>query len=138
MTTQQASKWMQAGSLMVIGFGVLIALGAHSATNVPLVFLADLMIWPIDGVQTGTATEFHLLSGISGGVMIGWGVALFILSGHGIREAPTLSKMIITYSIISWFIVDTTGSLVARAPMNAVGNLGFLAIFLLPLRVIKP
>lgn len=137
MTIEQASKWMQAGSAMVIVFGVMIALGAHQGLNGPLVFLADVMIWPFDGVQTGNATEFHLLSAIGGGVMVGWGLMLLMLSGRGMREAPALSKTLITYSIVCWFIVDTTGSIITNAPINALGNLGFLAIFLLPLRSVQ-
>ncbi len=138
MTQDKASLWMQSGSAVVIGFGVLIALGAHPALDGILVFLADVMIWPFDGVQTGESSEFRLMAAIGGGVMLGWGLCLWILSGRGLREAPDMSKTILLISIWSWFIVDTAGSMVAQAYLNGLGNLLFLLVFVLPLRSIKP
>ncbi len=137
MTQQKVSMWMQAASAIVIGFGALIALGAHPDLNGILVFLADVMIWPYDGAQTGETSEFRLLSAIAGGVMVGWGLMLWILSGRGMREAPELSKTIILVSLWCWFIVDTTGSIIAQAYLNGLGNALFLAAFVLPLRALK-
>lgn len=137
MTQEKASIWMQGGAAIVILFGILIALGSHPALNGILVFLADLMIWPLDGVQTGETSEFRLMSAIGGGVMVGWGLALWILAGRGLREAPDMSKTIILVSIWCWFIVDTAGSMVAQAYLNGLGNLLFLLVFILPLRALK-
>jgi len=137
MTQEKVSMWMQGASAIVIGFGGLIALGAHPALDGFLVFLADVLIWPYDGVQTGEASEFRLLSAIGGGVMVGWGLMLWILSGRGMREAPEMSKTIILISIWSWFIVDTAGSIIAQAYLNGLGNAVFLAAFVLPLRALK-
>lgn len=137
MTLVQASRWMQTGSTMIVGFGVLVALGAYPSLNGMIVFLADMMIWPLDDMQTGNSSEFKFLAAVGGATMIGWGITLWVLCGRGLREAPELSKSIIYVSITVWFVVDCVGSVFTGAPLNVIGNLGFLAIFLFPLRSIR-
>jgi hypothetical protein len=118
---------------LVIFFGVLIALGAHPATAWPVTFLADLIFWPLDGAQSYLAQETRVMSGIGGGVMAGWGVALWLVATRLYRKDPALARLIIAESIIVWFVVDSVASLAAGAPLNVLFNLGFLAIFLVPL-----
>jgi len=137
MTLEQRIKWLQAGSAMVVVFGIVIALGAHPSTNGIVVFLADVMIWPLDGAQTGEASEMRFLSAVSGGIMVGWGICLWMLATAGLREAPQLSRRIILLSIGTWFVLDSAGSLVAGVPLNVAGNVLFLLIFILPLRAFQ-
>ena len=42
--------------------------------------------------------------------------------------------VLILGSVALWFLIDSTGSLAAGAPLNILGNLVFLAMFLWPLR----
>lgn len=137
MNIEQASKWLQGGSIVVIASGILVATGAHAALNGLLVLLADAMFWPLDGVETGATREFQLMSAIGGGVMVGWGVALWILSSRGMREAPEMSKTIIWVSILSWFSVDSGASFLAAAYPNILSNTVFFAIFALPLLALR-
>lgn len=132
MTKSFARKMLVVASAIVIGFGALIALAAHPATDGIVVFFADLIFWPVDGQQVWDNAELRLLSGISGGIMIGWGLILLGLSTQGMVQAPEMSLTLIQRSIIVWFIVDSTASWVAGAPLNIIGNLGFLGLFLWP------
>ena len=46
---------------------------------------------------------------------------------------PVAARRIILISAGLWFVTDCAGSFAAAAPMNALFNLGFLLIFVLPL-----
>jgi hypothetical protein len=133
MHRKSQRTWLRIGAGMVIASGLLVAPAAHPATGGPAVLLADLLFWPLDGAQTGAAGEARLLAAIGGGVMVGWGWALWLLAGEGMDRAPDLARRIILGSVGLWFVVDSTGSIAAGAPLNVVGNLAFLVVLVLPL-----
>ncbi|MEM7057291.1 MAG: hypothetical protein AAF557_06875 [Pseudomonadota bacterium] len=137
MTESFAQKMLVTASALVIGFGTLIALAAHPATDGVIVFFADLLFWPLDGLQNADKPELRLISGISGGVMIGWGVVLLGLSTKGMAQAPELSLTLMERAIIVWFVVDSVASWIAGAPLNIIGNLIFLVLFLWPIHVLR-
>ena len=125
--------WLKAASAVVVGFGILLVFAALPATATPVRFLADLIFWPIDGTQTVDAPETRLLSGILGGIMAGWGVLLWLVSVRLYPRDPDLARTLILTSICVWFVVDGIGSTLAGAPLNVVFNVGFLALFVVPL-----
>jgi hypothetical protein len=134
MHMEQRQKWLKAASALVIGFGVLVALSALPAANGPTMLLADILFWPPDGAQSWLAAETRLVSAIGGGVMVGWGWVLWVLSGEVMARAPDLARRMILQSVGMWFVIDSTGSVAAGAPLNVLGNLAFLAAFVWPLR----
>lgn len=123
---------LKLGACLILLFGVVVWLGAHPATVALPAFLGDIIFWPVDGLQTSQTSEAYLLSAISGGIMIGWGIMLWALAGEGMRLAPTFAKRTILTSVSAWFIVDSAGSILAGAPLNVLGNLVFLALLSLP------
>jgi hypothetical protein len=133
MTHDGKRGWLRAGAALVLASGALVVLGAHPLTAFPARLLADLLFWPLDGLQTGLAGETRLLAAIGGGVLIGWGVMLWQLSGEMFDRAPEAVGRIIRTSVIAWFVVDSTGSFASGAWLNVVANLVFLALFLVPL-----
>jgi hypothetical protein len=138
MSTERARFWLRAAAATVVVFGGLIVLGAHPATAWPVASMADLIFWPFDGRQTVGAPATRLLSAITGGVMVGWGVMLWLVADRLLPRDPHLAAALIRNGSTSWFIVDSLGSLAAGAPLNVLGNAVFLAIFLLPLARLRP
>ena len=51
-------------------------------------------------------------------------------------KEPLLGRRMILSSVIAWYLVDTTGSLIVDAWMNAILNTAFLAALIAP--VLKP
>lgn len=134
MPVETTIKWLKAASGLVIGFGVLVGLGALPAASALVQFSADLIFWPIDGAQDVTAPETRLLAGIGGGIMAGWGVLMWLIATRLYAREPELSRSLLLTSIGTWFVMDSLGSIAAGAPLNAVFNVGFLLLFLIPLR----
>lgn len=133
MHSQTTSKWLRAASALVVGFGVLVVLAAHPATAGLTMFLIDFILWPIDGAQGGVTPELRLIFAISGGVLVGWGVMLWLIATRLYPREPQLARSMILWSVAVWFVVDSAASIVAGAPLNALLNTSFLLMFGLPL-----
>lgn len=133
MQAQTRIVWLKVASDVVVLFGLLVVFASVSSTAAPVSFLADLIFWPMDGAQSVATETNHLFSAILGGVMTGWGVLLYLLTTRLYPQDPSLARLLITVSIGSWFFIDSLGSIAAGAPLNALFNVGFLALFLIPL-----
>ena len=133
MTQDTTILWLRAGSGLMIFFGVLIAIATIPAAAAPVEFLADLIFFPLDGAQDVGAPETRLMSAISGGLLIGWGLMMWMLASRLYPQDPGLAKQLIVTSIVAWFIVDSTGSILSGALLNALFNVSFLLIFCVPL-----
>jgi hypothetical protein len=131
MTSEQKGLRLAAG--VTVAFGLALALAAFPPTAAPMVLLADLLIWPLDGVQTGTASETRLIFAILGGIAAGWGWLIWQLAGAPMERDPELVRGLIRQSALVWFITDSTASVLAGAPLNVAANVGFLALFLIPM-----
>lgn len=132
MATRQ--KWLKCAAVVTIGFGVLTAAAAYPALQAPTLLIADIIFWPVDGAQNGDAPTLRLMFAIGGGFLAAWGVTLWLLAGEGMARAPDLVRRIVLTSALTWFVIDSMGSVLAGAPLNIIGNLGFLAMYLLPWR----
>jgi hypothetical protein len=130
MTREQRGLRFAAGVTM--GFGLMMALAALPQLAAPTVLLADILIWPMDGAETGSMPEARLLYAIAGGVLTGWGWMIWQLAGAAMERQPDLVRPIIRASMLVWFAVDSTGSVLAGAPLNVLANGAFLALFLVP------
>lgn len=119
------------GAEITMLFGFVLALGAYPATAGPFTMMAALVL-PGGEASALLAPETRLLAAISGGLLMGYGVATLLLARRGLDEAPGLTRQVVLASISAWFVLDSLGSIAAGAPINALLNIGFLAIFALP------
>ncbi|MEM7214709.1 MAG: hypothetical protein AAF423_04125 [Pseudomonadota bacterium] len=133
MSQENTIFWLKVASGIVIGFGLLGIAGTMPSTAWPTGLFIDLAFWPFDG-NTGTnAPETRLMWGINAGVLTGWGVMMWLVATQLYGNEPELARKIILVSVGTWFVLDSSGSVLAGAPMNVVYNLGFLLMFVLPL-----
>ena len=95
-----------------------------------MTLLADIVIWPLDGVQDLGSAETRVMCAIGGGVMCGWGLTLWQVAEHVVPANPAAARAIAMTGIYGWFAVDSLGSVLAGAPLNAVLNISFVALFL--------
>lgn len=128
-----AGTALKAAAAIVTGFGVIVALAALPATAGMANLLADLVFWPLDGAQRIDTPAARLLAAIAGGVLVGWGVTLWLVTAYVLPSDVSAASSIIRVGILSWFVVDSLGSIAAGAPLNAALNIGFLVLFLWPL-----
>jgi len=134
MESESTQTWVKAAAAIVAGVGLVVAIAAWPPLAGPVVFFADLFIWPLDGAQTLTAPETRVFMAISGGLMVGWGVTLWKLAAHPMPADPAAVRSITMTGLYCWFAVDSIGSIVAGVPLNAGANISFVVLFLLACR----
>lgn len=128
-----AGTALKATAAIVTGFGVIVALAALPATAGMANFLADLVFWPLDGAPRIDTPASRLLAAIAGGVLVGWGVTLWLVTAYVLPSDVSVASSIIRVGVLTWFVVDSLGSIAAGAPLNAALNISFLVLFLWPL-----
>lgn len=119
---------------LIGGFGILTALAAIPALAPPILMFADLVTWPMAGAEGLTTPEGRLVLAIAGGITFGWGVTLWMLADVVSAAQAAAIRRVIIAGFIAWFCLDSTMSVMAGAPLNVLGNIGFLAALLIPMR----
>lgn len=133
MSPSAAALWLKtAAATLMIAFGLMVAIAAWPPASGLTLFFADALIWPLDGAQTLAATETRLMMAIGGGITAGWGVMIWQMATHVLPTQPALARKLLLPAMLFWFIADSTCSVLAGVPLNAVVNAGFLAVFLWP------
>lgn len=138
MSVERTITYLKVASGIVIGFGLLGFLGVWPALSMPIELFLDIIFWPVDNQQSLTSPESRLLLAITSGILVGWGAMMWLIATQLYEANSKLARTMILTSITVWFVVDSTGSIISGAPINALLNLGFVALFYLPLRQTKP
>ncbi|KPF43701.1 hypothetical protein [Rhizobium sp. AAP43] len=132
MSIDTASIWLKFASVAVILLGALVALASHPALSLPTVWLTDLVFLPFDGAQQIAAEETRLFLAISGGVMVGWGVMMWLIATRLLPADPSLARLLFIEGTLAWYLVDTTGSFLAGGHINMVLNTGLMLMIVYP------
>ena len=128
-----AIRILQTGCAMTVATGLVAASAAHPVSAGPWLFLFDLLRWPLDGGQGPLSDEARISAAVIGGVMAGWGVMLFALVSGPMASGERDAQRMYVLGLAVWFVVDTTASLLAGWPGNALLDCGFLLALLRPL-----
>lgn len=132
MRIESRVQLLKTAAAITMGFGVLFAAAAIPALNLPTAVMVDMIFPPMDGMQDVSASATRLLLAICGGVLSGWGLMTWLVAGEILPNNPTLARKLILPSIGLWFVIDSSMSVAAGAPLNALLNTGFLLMFSLP------
>lgn len=132
MDIETMSRRLKIVGIANLIMGINFALAALPMLNLPAMLFADVVIWPVDGAEDGTAPVARLMLAISGGVIVGLGSIWLAAAGAPCREAPQVVRKLLIVGAVTWFVADSTGSLLAAAPLNVVGNIPFLGLLLWP------
>jgi hypothetical protein len=134
MDLARRRTWLKGAACVTIGFGLLTAAAAAVPLQAPTVLLADILFWPPDGAQGGADPVARLMFAIGGGVLTAWGLLLWMLADQVMGQMPDVARRMVLTTALTWFAVDSGASVLAGAPVNVIANLGFLVMYLLPLR----
>lgn len=133
MTNQFHKSYLTFTAIVVGSFGPVFFLGTMFASSEPARWTLDFLSWPIDGVQNYEAATTRFLSALTGGFLLGWGVCIWCLKKWVYDLAPEGVRKSVLISLISWFILDSAGSIASGNASNAFFNVIVLLIGVGPL-----
>ena len=133
MTLESRIRWLKIASDITIGFGLLLAVAAIPALSGPAGFMLDFVYFPVDGAETVDMPAARILNAITGGLMTGLGIMTYLIAAELMPRDPAFARRLLLAGIGGWFVVDSSMSIAAGAPLNALFNTGFLLMFYLPI-----
>jgi len=125
--------WLKITAFVVASFGPVFFLGTMTFTSEPARLTLDLLSWPIDGATTYTSADTRFLSALTGGFLLGWGVMIWCLSVWVYDQAPEGVRRTVLMGLLSWFVLDSVGSIASGNASNAIFNVIVLFIAAGPL-----
>ena len=123
-------KW--SALILMIAFGPVLALSAiepFGSLTHWFIMLARLETGQVYLSEPGGV----LMAAILGGILTGFGVCMWQVTSKVYARDPVLGRSIMLPAIVTWFVIDGVGSVLAGAWFNVVLNSVFLACFLTPL-----
>jgi hypothetical protein len=134
MMTQKFHKfWLKITAIVVGSFGPVFFLGTMLCTSEPARWTLDFLSLPLDGVQNYDAATTRFLSALTGGFLFGWGVMIWCLSTWVYDKAPEPVRKTVIVSLLSWLVIDSSGSIASGNPSNAFFNIIILLVAIGPM-----
>jgi hypothetical protein len=133
MTHKFHKLWLKITAIVVGAFGPIFFLGSMLSTSEPARWTLDLLSLPIDNVQNYNEPTTRFLSALTGGFLLGWGIMIWFLSSWVYDKAPEQVRKAVMAGLLSWFVLDSTGSIASGNASNAAINVLVLLIAAGPL-----
>ncbi|MEM6343929.1 MAG: hypothetical protein AAF927_08615 [Bacteroidota bacterium] len=134
MTSHKSHKfWLKITAIVVGSFGPVFFFGTMLETMEPARLTLDLLSWPVDGMTTYESPDTRFLSALTGGFLLGWGVMIWLLSVWVYDKAPEGVRRAVLFGVLSWFFLDSAGSIASGNASNVIFNTIILLIGVGPL-----
>lgn len=133
ITKSIQKKYLKITAFVVGSFGPIFFLGTMLNSSTPAAFTLDLLSFPLDGHQNYNASTTRFLSALTGGFLFGWGVTIYCLQKWVYDFAPEAVRKTVLAGILSWFFLDSLGSVTSGNSVNALFNILVLIIAVGPL-----
>ena len=125
-------NWLLAVALGVAAFGLVLVIAPGAARQA-----FSLLIYAapdhIDTFGTEQVRYISLAHAVIGGLMVGWGAALFGITRKLLAAGNRTGWDLIVLSVAAWFVPDTAYSVLSGYWQNALLNAVVLALFAVPL-----
>ncbi|MEM6408581.1 MAG: hypothetical protein AAF700_09200 [Pseudomonadota bacterium] len=122
---------------ITVFFGLLTAISAAPQLTALYEIFADLVIWPAEDTYRPLSAETRLTQAIMGGIFTGFGVMWLIASGTLLEKAPTETLRLLFLGASTWFVTDSSASIIAGAAANVPPNIAFFLVMLWALKTPK-
>lgn len=133
MTQDFHKFWLKITAVVIGSFAPVMLLGSMEATSWPMQMTIDLLGAPLDGLPVYGDPASRFISAILGGVILGWGVSIWLLQAWVYDAAPEGVRRTVLVALLSWFVVDSAGSILSGHASNALFNIAILAVAVGPM-----
>jgi hypothetical protein len=126
-------RWLYLTAAIVGSFGPVFFLGSMVPTSLPARWSLDLLGWRLDRPSSFEPANIRLLSAVTGGYLLGWGVMSWGLARWVYPAAPEAVRRTVVLGLVSWFVLDSCGSFASGHPSNVAFNVVVLLAAVGPL-----
>jgi hypothetical protein len=137
MSLEFRAKLMQLVTIGFILFGLVWALAPYTPINLPARFILDLIDWPMGNLSAELSRDVKWLSSIGAGLLIALAIFLGGIVTPAIKANDQKIINVSKVAIITWFIIDSAGSIASGVASNAIFNSVFFIMVMVPLVGIK-
>jgi hypothetical protein len=130
-------QWLLGASTLVAIFGLVLVM-ASGAARQGFSQLIYANLTAIDSFGAEAARYIALAHAVIGAVMVGWGIAMILITSELIASGSRLGWRLLAFSLSGWYVPDTLYSLASGYWQNAALNTCFAAIFVVPLALLHP
>jgi hypothetical protein len=132
-THEVYKSWLKFTAFIVGSFGPVFFLAAAGFER-PTQLTLDIISWPLNGEPLLTESAL-VLSAVSGGFLVGWGLMIYFLSIWIYDKAPDLVRKTVLISLLGWYVLDSSGSILSGNEWNALFNSILLLLAIGPMWV---
>jgi hypothetical protein len=133
MTQKFHKFWLKITAIVIGCAAPIFFFGTMQSTSEPARLTLDMLSFPIDNVQSYSEPTIRFLSALTGGFLLGWGVMVWCLSIWVYDKAPEQIRKTVVISLLSWFVLDSSGSIASGNSANAIINIFVLLLAVGPL-----
>lgn len=137
MSLEKRAKLMQLVGIIVSGYALLWALAPYDAINWPARFILSLSTANLSILAEPLTTHVKWLSAIGAGLLVAVAIFCYGIIAPAILKKDFNTLKFFKIAMITWYLIDSIGSLAAGVWLNILFNTIFLLILLLPVWSIK-
>lgn len=126
-------RWLFFVGIIISVFGALMSF--LSGTLIYELFnqLINPVFWGSDAVGENAKGFQQFVYGVLGATMAGWGIFMTFIAHYSFRNMEKWAWNCILVGTLAWFILDTSLSLYHKVYINAMSDMVFLIMVMLPI-----
>jgi len=125
-------RWLWIASLVLIAFGIAMALLNRTIAFSSMNQLIDPVFWPA-GIPEGVPAFQGWVYGAWGATVLGWGVTAAAMVRFAFPRREAWAWWALTAGIGAWYIIDTAISALSGVWVNVILNTVLAIMFAIPL-----
>ena len=127
-------KWLFVCGIVMFVFGVLLALLYGTPVLDWLRIGINGAFWPGEAKMPPSVQPYQFwLIGLLGAAMAGWGTTISFIAFFPFQKKEKWAWFCLLSGVLAWFVIDESLSIYFHVFYNAIFNLGFLSMVLLPI-----
>jgi hypothetical protein len=126
-------RWLFFVGIIISVFGALMSL--LSGTLIFELFnqLINPVFWGADNIGENAKGFQQFVYGVLGATMTGWGIFMTFIAHFSFSKKEKWAWNCILVGTLAWFILDTSLSVYHKVYINAISNIAFLIMVMLPI-----
>jgi hypothetical protein len=126
-------RWLIVVSFSLILAGIYTSFFKSTSLDAPFRLFIDSVFWKDGSTASGTTPFGAFVYSVWGAAIVMWGTQLFFILKFAFKKKEPWAWWAILISTLLWFLIAAGFSLYYGATLNALGDLVYMLLLVLPL-----